>query len=215
MIIGWRGNARVVSLAGLTTAALCAVTPAAAAAAGSSTENQGCEPGSGGIAVVLDPGPLGGDVTTRCVPGGAGLSAAEVTRDAGVEVTWVGRYRGTFVCRLQGLPADLPCANTPPDDRYWGLFWAEPGDRSWTYSTSGAGSLVLPAGGTVGWRFQDGGEQEVPSVEAASQVTATASDASTADTGTRDASPVPLSAAALAAVALGAATVAAKRRRGR
>lgn len=115
-----------------------------------------------GVRVVVDQGPLGGGVRTHCAEDGADLPVAEVLADVGVEVTWVQRYPGAFVCRLDGRPRDLPCADTPPADRFWGLFRAGPGESAWTYSAEGAGSLRVPAGGAVGWRFQDGGELEPP-----------------------------------------------------
>ena len=114
------------------------------------------------VRLVVDNGPLRGGVNVQCVEDAADLTVAEVMAAAGVEVTWVQRYPGAFVCRLDGRPADLPCADTPPADRFWGLFWAAVDDRSWTYATEGAGSLQVPGGGTVGWRFQDGGGREEP-----------------------------------------------------
>ncbi len=115
-----------------------------------------------GVQVVVDQGPLGGGVAVRCVDVDGDRSAAALTEQAGVAITWVQRYPGSFVCRLGGRPADLACAGTPPSDRYWGLFWAGSDDSSWTYSTQGAGSLTVPRDGVVGWRFQDGGRREDP-----------------------------------------------------
>jgi hypothetical protein len=148
-----------------TTAALGAVVAAgslllAAPAAGGDL----CDP-TRGVRVVVDHGPLSAGVHTRCVADGAGKSAAEVTEDAGFEITWVQRYRGSFVCRLGGRPRDLQCADTPPADRYWGLFHAAPGDQSWTFAAQGAASWTAPAGGVVGWRFQNDGERVGPAVE--------------------------------------------------
>lgn len=125
---------------------------------------QGQEPSlsaCAGVRVVVDPGPLGGGIARRCVEEDGDRSAAALTEQAGVAVTWVQRYPG-FVCRLAGRPSDLRCAETPPSDGYWGLFWAGPGDSVWTYSTQGAGSLTVPRGGAVGWRFQDGGRRDDP-----------------------------------------------------
>lgn len=135
----------------------------------------GCAQGTG-VRVVVDRGPLGGGVTQRCVADGADRPVADVMAAAGVEITWVQRYPGAFVCRLDGRPQDLPCADTPPSDRYWGLFWAAPGDRTWTYATAGAGSLSVPSGGAVGWRFQDGGAREdpVPALRSSSTTAAAA-----------------------------------------
>lgn len=120
-----------------------------------------CDPETG-VRVVVDQGPLSGGANVRCVEDGADRPVAEVMAEAGVEITWVQRYPGALVCRLDGRPRDLPCADTPPPDRYWGLFWAGPGDRRWTYAAEGAGSLTVPGGGAVGWRFQDGRERKDP-----------------------------------------------------
>ncbi len=115
-----------------------------------------------GVRVVVDPGPLGGDVVSRCVPDGGGRPAAEVTDAAGFDLTWVQRYPGAFVCRVEDRPADLDCAVTPPQDRFWGLFTADPAGEAWQFSTQGAASLRVPDGGAIGWRFQDSGRRVPP-----------------------------------------------------
>ncbi len=118
--------------------------------------------GENDVRLVLDEGPLAGGLTVQCVSDGGGRTAAEVTEAAGVEIRWVQGEPGSFVCRLAGRPADLPCADTPPADRYWGLFYAEAGSRSWTSATEGAGTLQVAGGSAVGWRLQDGGKVDEP-----------------------------------------------------
>ena len=74
-------------------------------------------------------------------PGGAEDSLA-------VLLTFLQRFPA-FVCRVDGVPADDPCVNTPPADAYWGLWWSDGESGEWTYSSLAAGSLAVPAGGYV------------------------------------------------------------------
>ena len=145
-------------------AAVLAVAAAPAAPAGPAAATQGrCAPGTG-VTVVVDYGPIGGGVVMACDPDGAGKSAAEVVTDAGFSLQYVSSQPG-FVCRVNGQPgeADEDCGGTPPPDAYWGLFWSDADPETWAYSSEGAGSLDVPEGGSIGWRFQDGGDREVPS----------------------------------------------------
>ena len=59
-----------------------------------------------------------------------------------------------LLCRINGEPASDPCHGAPPPDAYWG-YWHAPRGGSWTYSSSGAGSRVPPAGSVEGWSFGD------------------------------------------------------------
>jgi LPXTG-motif cell wall-anchored protein len=132
-----------------------------------------CSPGNG-VTVVVDYGPLGAPggerVQRGCDPAGADVPAATVIARAGFPVTYATGQ--PFICRIDGRPspAEESCARTPPQDAYWGLFWADPTSGGWEYSTSGAATLVVPEGGALGLRFQDGGEREEPSAEVAGAV---------------------------------------------
>ncbi|MDQ1675169.1 MAG: hypothetical protein QOC93_313 [Actinomycetota bacterium] len=108
-----------------------------------------------GVTVVVDNGPLGGGSSRGCDPGGANTAASVVVPRAGFPLTYVTRQPG-FVCRVSGRPAADPCGSTPPSDAYWGLFWSDGTSGRWTYSSVGVGSLKVPAGGFIGWRFQGG-----------------------------------------------------------
>jgi len=108
---------------------------------------------------VVEPGPLGGGSSVGCA-GGAGGTATDATKEAGFSIDYVASQPG-FVCRLNGKPSSDPCQRTPPQDAYWGLFWSD-GKGSWKYSTAGASSLKVPEGGSIGWRFQDGGATDYP-----------------------------------------------------
>ena len=145
-------------------AATAAVTVGAlgVGAAPSAASSGRCPRGTG-VTVVVDYGPLGGGVVTACDPDGAGRPATEVMGRAGFALTYVNNQPG-FVCRIDGKPDESQesCASTPPSDAYWGLFWSDGDPATWKYASQGAGSLEVPEGGSIGWRFQDGGDREDP-----------------------------------------------------
>ena len=108
---------------------------------------------SAGVSVVVDYRELGGSTVTACSADGGGKSAAAIFASVGVGITYATRQPG-FVCRVNGVPTSDPCVNTSPANAYWGLWWADGSKGSWTYSSSGVGSLTVPAGGSVGWSWQ-------------------------------------------------------------
>lgn len=119
---------------------------------------------SAGVTVVVDFGPLGGGVATRCSPVGSGASGIDALQAAGIPVTGTQRYGLAFVCRLYGQPTasrELPggyheqCVNTPPTDAHWDYFKAANGG-SWSYSSTGASGTTVIPGGFEGWRFSEG-----------------------------------------------------------
>lgn len=137
---------------------LTLVGPAAPAAAAPGR----CEPGMG-VTVVVDFGGLGGGVPIGCDPGGDGSKAANaVVTAAGFTITYAAGQ--PFVCRIDGKPSSgqESCQRTPPADAYWGLFWSDGKSGSWTYSSKGIASLKVPDGGSIGLRWQDGGERDLP-----------------------------------------------------
>lgn len=126
-----------------------------------------------GVAVAVGPAaaaacPAGQGVTVvvgssvSCDANGGG-QAADNFRDAGHTLTMVDRQPG-FVCRVDGVPASAGCVNTPPANAYWGLFWSDGTSGKWVYASQGAGSLSIPAGGWVGFAFQDGETRTPPGV---------------------------------------------------
>lgn len=108
---------------------------------------------AGGVSVVVDYRELGGGVVTACAADGGGKSATAIFASAGVSLAYAQRSPG-FVCKVNGRPESEPCVNTAPADAYWGLWWSDGSKGSWTYASSGAGALTVPAGGSVGWAWQ-------------------------------------------------------------
>jgi hypothetical protein len=116
-----------------------------------------------GVSVVVDFDGLGGGLETSCVANGGGQSAAELS-EVHHDLTRVTQSPGA-VCRVDGLPVDVDCSRMPPADAFWGLFWSD-GSGGWVFSSEGVDSLDVPAGGSVGWAWQTGGEpKEYPGVE--------------------------------------------------
>ncbi|CAM3547268.1 hypothetical protein NOZE110980_03610 [Nocardioides zeicaulis] len=115
--------------------------------------------------MVVDYRELGGSTATACATDGGGESAAAVFASVGVDLTYAARQPG-FVCRVEGVPTSDPCVNTSPTNAYWGLWWSDGSSGSWTYSSSGVGSLTVPAGGSVAWSWQQdrGGSPAAPAV---------------------------------------------------
>ncbi|MGA8247490.1 MAG: hypothetical protein WB797_11335, partial [Nocardioides sp.] len=128
------------------TAGLGASAPARAATCGTAN----------GVTVVVDFHQLGGGAETACDLHGAGRTAATQLSDVGHRLTYVQRQPG-FVCRVDGDPSSDPCANTPPSDAYWSLWWSDGRSGKWSYSSAGVASLKVPAGGYVALSWQGGG----------------------------------------------------------
>lgn len=140
-----------------------AATLAAAAYAGLPASPAGAATCSSadGVSVVVDFHELGGGVKTACVAGGGGDTAASLFGAAGFPLTYVQR-QPSFVCRVSGAPADDPCVNTPPADAYWALFWSDGKSGSWTYATTGVGSLKVPDGGYVAFSWNGSSARSTP-----------------------------------------------------
>ncbi len=124
-----------------------------ALAAAPLTETAGYCPTDSGVTGVVDFRSLGGDVDVRCAnaPVTTGLTALQ---RAGFSVDLVTTSAEAFVCRIQDEPPaqDENCQGTPPQSAYWS-YWNAPNGGTWEYSTSGAGSRQVTAGGFEGWSF--------------------------------------------------------------
>ncbi|WP_300401031.1 hypothetical protein [Nocardioides sp.] len=142
----------------LTAAVLLTAAAGLVGALGVSAPARAADCASSGVTVIADFNQLGGGVVTSCDEEGAGKAASDLFPDAKLPLSYATRQPG-FVCRVSGKPASDPCVNTSPASAYWGLWWStgDPGS-AWTYSTLGAGSLKVPAGGLVAlsWDEVDG-----------------------------------------------------------
>jgi hypothetical protein len=120
---------------------------------------------SGGVSVVVDFKTFGSGVQSVCDADGGGQSAWNLFEGNGFDLETVQRTPG-FVCRVQGLPLpeDDPCVNTPPANAYWNLWWSDGKTGKWTYSSVGAASLTIPAGGSVALAWDDVDGQSTPGV---------------------------------------------------
>ena len=140
---------RVVAALALVASGLVLQSQIPAAAAGCS--------GSSGVTVVVDYHQLGGGLQQACDADGGGKVASTVFPDSGFPLTYVQRQPG-FVCRVAGAPSSDPCVNTPPASAYWSLWWSDGKSGTWSYASTGVGSLTVPDGGYIAfsWQGQDG-----------------------------------------------------------
>lgn len=136
------GAASSAAAAVLATAAV--VLPATSAAA---TSPAPCPTGHG-VSVVVEFNQLGGRDLQSCDEGGGGRSAARILERQGLDVTYTLRQPG-FLCRLDGVPANDSCVNTPPVDAYWSLWWSDGSAAGWRYASTGVDSLEIPDGGSL------------------------------------------------------------------
>ncbi|MEQ1786812.1 MAG: hypothetical protein ABL966_07150 [Acidimicrobiales bacterium] len=144
--VWWRGGVAV-AVALLAVGSLGLTTPAGARPAAA------C-PAGDGITVMVDFGPLGGGVQIRCVTQSV-TSGFDALTKAGFSFTRTQRFGG-LLCRIDAKPADEPCVNAPPSDRYWAYWTADEPGGAWTYSDAGGGNRVPPPGSVEGWAFSEG-----------------------------------------------------------
>ncbi len=126
-----------------------------------------------GVTVIVDHGPLGGGTEADCRP--AGDDADTLFRASGYELDYV-QQQPTFICRVDGEPANNPCVVTPPQDAYWGLWWSDGESPTWRYATVAASGLSVPIGGSVALVWQDTADRVPPD---GSAVTSVSSDTET------------------------------------
>ncbi len=154
-----RTAARLLAAAALVAAAGATAVQAPPAAAAA------CSGGTG-VTVVVDFHQLGGGVVQKCDASGAGKTAKSLFDDAGFALAYVQRQPG-FVCRVDNKPGSdaEACVNTPPQDAYWGLFWADGTSASWKYSTLGVSGLTLQDGQSVAFSWQGSAGTTPPGVK--------------------------------------------------
>lgn len=138
----------------VTTAAVPAHAAGAAAGAATAQAAAQCR-GSSGVSVVVDYG-RGGGTDVRCAPGDptSGLAALS---GAGLPYTFVPRQPG-LVCTINSVPD--PC-NGAPATAYWSYWHLRP-DKTWEFSTVGAGSFDPVPGAVEGWAFGAGKPPRIP-----------------------------------------------------
>ena len=153
------------------------------------TETSGYCTTDSGVTVVVDFRSLGGDVDVRCAadPVNTGLDALE---QAGFTYSLVTSGLGALVCRIEGQPsaAAEDCQDTPPQSAYWS-YWTAANGGDWKFSTSGAGSSDVAAGGFEGWSFSVNDNAQPPAIDPTRPEAADPSALPTA--GTTPASPGP------------------------
>lgn len=118
-----------------------------------------------GVNVVVDFGARGGGIQKGC-DGSGNHNAAQAFENTGHHLTYASNQPG-FVCRVDGVPAADPCVNTSPANAYWGLYWSD-GTSGWRYASVAVGSLTVPAGATVAFSWQNGGDADPPGTAPAS-----------------------------------------------
>ncbi|SDC70872.1 hypothetical protein [Nocardioides lianchengensis] len=113
-----------------------------------------------GVSVIVDFKQLGGGVQGTCVDG-AGQKASALFPAAGFGLEYVQSEPG-FVCRVALKPDNQACADTPPNDAFWGLWWTDGRSGTWSFSNYGVGSLKVPAGGSVAFAWKQGSASATP-----------------------------------------------------
>lgn len=141
-------------LAAATLGTALSVAPATAA------DTSGACEGAHGVTVIVQPRSLGGQDEFSCDLHGGGRTAARIFADVGHRLTPV-QSSPSFVCRIDGQPADASCAQTPPANAYWSLWWSN-GTSPWTYSSLAADALTVPDGGSVAFTWVDGSDDGNP-----------------------------------------------------
>lgn len=141
------------ALRGALAAGFCTLTmvsgalPAVAAPVGAAAACRG----TSGVTVVIDYyGRDGRPIDTRCAPGDP-VNGLAVLTGARLPYTFVPNQPG-LVCTINGVPD--PCNNAPVS-AYWS-YWHLRADRTWAFSSQGAGSYNPASGATEGWAFGNG-----------------------------------------------------------
>lgn len=109
-----------------------------------------CPDAESGVTVVVDSRGAGGGIEVGCAPG-APSSGFAALQAAGFSVTEVQGLPG-FLCKIDGLPAEEDCLNTPPADAFWS-YWSADRGGSWSYSLVGGAARTPPPGTVDGWAF--------------------------------------------------------------
>ncbi|MEU8628136.1 hypothetical protein [Streptomyces sp. NPDC048669] len=156
-IPGWRRAVQAAAALLLSTAALTATAPPAAA----DPQPMGRCTTTSGAVLAVDFSHWGGPVYRSC--GTTPTTGYELLNQGGWRTTGTGHDGPAFICRIgysgqQGgkqypTPQQDDCVLTPPASAYWSYWHADPGANSWEYSRLGA-MLYKPKPGSVDlWIF--------------------------------------------------------------
>lgn len=118
-----------------------------------------------GVIVAVDFSPWSATLNSVCdstLP----ADGASALQDAGFDLTGVSGYGLQFICQIDDDPPDESCANTPPANAYWSLWYAEAGQSAWTYSQQGAEGLEPQPGSIEAWVFGGASGTNQPSIPA-------------------------------------------------
>lgn len=111
------------------------------------------------IAVVVQ-FPDGRGTKAGCASSASNPTGWAVLVNGGFAVQGTIQFPSSFVCRIDGYP-DSTCANTPPRSDSWAYWYANPGERDWTFSPAGAADRTPRAGSVDAWTF-GGGRPSIP-----------------------------------------------------
>lgn len=153
----WRRAVQAAAALLLSTAALTATAPPAAA----DPQSMGRCTTTSGAVLAVDFSHWGGPVYRSC--GTTPTTGYELLNKGGWRTTGTGHDGPAFICRIgysgqQGgkqypTPQQDDCVLTPPASAYWSYWHADPGANSWEYSRLGA-MLYKPKPGSVDlWIF--------------------------------------------------------------
>lgn len=124
--------------------------PPAASATGATSGSCSGVPGAHHARLVVEPSK--DKVETRCVGfSGAGLPALKLLSKSHVEVGTQTFSFGVALCQVDDVPSHYSKC-LPTGQPYWALFLSKNG-RTWTSPSVGVSQITVPAGGSLGLRY--------------------------------------------------------------
>ena len=115
--------------------------------------------GQGLTAVVDYNDGAGGGTQSACAATAGPRKARSVFEAVGVQMK---HNPDGSVCQVNGEPKAATCRGL--GSQYWGLWWSDGTDGSWTYSQRGADTLTVPRNGSVAWAWQGASGRRQPGV---------------------------------------------------
>lgn len=135
--------------AGAAVAACGSAKPSGAASSGAGSGSCAGVPGTHHARLVVEPSR--GKVVERCVGfGGASIKGLQLLTESRIE-TGTQKYSfGVAICQVDDVPAHYSQCLASGQD-YWALFVSN--GRRWTSPSSGVSDIKVPAGGSLGLRY--------------------------------------------------------------